>query len=261
MTTGMSRCQEVDRESLVGYLYDELSAEDRARLDAHLAACGECRAELDEMRGVRGHLASWAVPQRELGFAIVSASEKRRAEVRRWALPAGLAAAAVLLVAVAAAIANLEISYDGQELSVRTGWSRAAEAVTAAAPQPAAPEPAAAAFDAATPWQDDLAALERRLKSEFASSAPPAPSPVTLRREGGAASDAELLRRVQALIEQSELRQRRELAVRVAQLAREFDSQRQNDLVRIQQGLGQLEGSTAADRELLNYLVRVSQRR
>lgn len=98
------------------------------------------------------------------------------------------------------------------------------------------------------PWQEDLIALENRLRTEFTLA--PATAPTV--------SDAELLRRVQALIEESEARQRRELALRVAQVVRDVDAQRQADLVRIQRGLGALEGSSAADRQLLNYLMRVS---
>ncbi|MBI3263529.1 MAG: hypothetical protein HYZ58_10320, partial [Acidobacteria bacterium] len=45
---------------------------------------------------------------------------------------------------------------------------------------------------------------------------------------------------------------------------REFEAQRRVDLTRIEQGFGRLEGVTgqeaARQRELLNYLVRVSQR-
>lgn len=262
MSNGISRCQEADHDALVSYVYDELTGQDRARLDAHLAVCGGCREELDEMRGVRGQLATWTVPPRELGFAIVSATEHRRVDLRRWTLAAGLAAAAVLVLAAAAAIANLDIRYDREGLSVRTGWSRTqTETGSVTAPAPEARPSAAAAAETGRPWRDDLAALERRLTAEFASIATPVPSSVTLRSAGDqTASNAELLRRVRALIEQSELRQQRELALRVAQLARDFDSQRQTDLVRIQQGLGQLEGSSAVDRQLLNYLVRVSQR-
>jgi hypothetical protein len=68
---------------------------------------------------------------------------------------------------------------------------------------------------------------------------------------------------VQALIEQSERRQQRELALRLAQVVRDVDAQRRADLLRVDQNLGQLEGQTGAaaaqQRELLNYLVRVSQ--
>jgi hypothetical protein len=60
-----------------------------------------------------------------------------------------------------------------------------------------------------------------------------------------------VLRRVQTLIDQSEARQQRELALRLAQVLNDFDRQRQTDLVRIQQGFG----------ELLNQFVRVSQQR
>ena len=72
-----------------------------------------------------------------------------------------------------------------------------------------------------------------------------------------------MLRRVQALIEQSEQRQQRELALRLAQVVRDVDAQRRADLLRVDQNLGQLEGQTGAaaaqQRELLNYLVRVSE--
>jgi hypothetical protein len=115
--------------------------------------------------------------------------------------------------------------------------------------------PARASAPTASPWRADLAALERQLRSEFQ------PAPAAGARSAALGPEAtRVLQRVQELIEQSELRQRRELALRMAQMTRDFDTQRQTDLVRIQQGLGQLEGSSAADRQILNYLVRTSQR-
>ena len=42
----------------------------------------------------------------------------------RWKPALGLAAAAVLVLAVASAIANLEVKYDANGLVVRTGWAR-----------------------------------------------------------------------------------------------------------------------------------------
>lgn len=254
-----------EREALIEYVYGELDGAGRARVDTHLETCAECRLEIEGLRGVRTQLATWTVPDVPLGFTIGPA---RRAS-RPWWATGAVAAAAVLLLALASAIANLEITYDPDGVSVRTGWSRAdasgAPASTLAAqPDPAAAAgpssvpaavPAAAAAAASvegSPWRDDLAALERRLRTEFRSAAASAPA----RSQPG----DDLLRQVQALIEQSELRQRRELALRVAQVVRDFDTQRQTDLVRIQQGLGQIEGSTAADRQLLNYLVRTAQR-
>ena len=263
-----------EHERLIDYAYDELDAGERARFETHLASCGECRDALAGIRSVRAQLAGWQVPERGFGFTIApggTAAATRPA--RPWWAPGALAAAAVVLLAAGAAIANLEITYGRDGISVRTGWSRAqSPAVTTSAarpePSPAPAAPRAAANDAplpvgagGTPWRDDLAALERRLRGEFRSI--PTASPASGRRVSAAstADSDELLRRVQELIEQSELRQRRELALRVAQVVRDFDTQRQNDLVRIQQGLGQIEGSTAADRQVLNYLVRASQRR
>ncbi len=89
----------------------------------------------------------------------------------------------------------------------------------------------------------------------------PTASPVAL---GPArASDAELLDRVQKLIDDAEVRQQRNLALRMTEVSRDFSVQRQSDLVQIQQGLGRLEGRTEAEaaraREMMNYIMRVSQ--
>jgi hypothetical protein len=262
-----------EQEALVGYLYDELAPPDRVRFEEHLASCVECQAALDGMRDVRAQLATWQLPPDAgagAGRGLFDAAAGRRAggdpvgagarAPRPWWAPGALAAAAVILLAVAAAIANLEITYGHDGISVRTGWSRSPAAPAQAA---AAPAPSQSSGAIATVSAEDLAALEQRLRTEFQALAatPPAQARAAAAPSGGAApGSAQLLRRVQDLIEQSEARQRRELAVRVAQVVRDFDTQRQTDLVRIQQGLGQIEGSNAADRQLLNYLVRVSQR-
>lgn len=73
----MSRDGHLDSREIARYLDDELDAEERARLEEHLAGCPDCRAALREAWGAR----SWW----------------RR---RRWshvAIPVGVAAAAALL--------------------------------------------------------------------------------------------------------------------------------------------------------------------
>ncbi len=74
-----------------------------------------------------------------------------------------------------------------------------------------------------------------------------------------------MLRRMQAMVRDSEQRQRRELALRLTQAMKDMEYQRRADLVRIDQNLGQIEGTTGAavaqQRELWNYLVRVAQQR
>src|SRR5512140_11382 len=117
------------KDALVSYLYDECDAAERARVDAHLATCAECRAEVAEFRKVRAQLAGWTPPDRALGFTIFNATPATAAPTRptwrsaRVWMPAGLAAAAVLLLASAAAIANLDVRYGKDGLVVRTGWN------------------------------------------------------------------------------------------------------------------------------------------
>jgi hypothetical protein len=113
------------------------------------------------------------------------------------------------------------------------------------------------------PWRADLVSLERRLRQEFvregsAGSVPlGAPAPVL--------DDRALVARVSEMIAASEQRQERAMAYRMSEMFGELSAQRQNDLLRVQQGLGQLEGTTGAEvmrqRQLLNYLLTVSERR
>jgi hypothetical protein len=77
-------------------------------------------------------------------------------------------------------------------------------------------------------------------------------------------SDGEYMARVRQLIEASETRQQRELALRLTQFMRDTETQRRADMARVADGLGVLEGRTGAavaqQREMMNYLVRVSQK-
>ena len=61
-----------------------------------------------------------------------------------------------------------------------------------------------------------------------------------------------LLQRVRSMIDQSEQRQQRELALRLSQVTREVDTQHQADLLRIQQDFGHQQEAT------MDYLVRTS---
>jgi electron transfer flavoprotein alpha subunit len=48
-------------DNWVSYLYDEATAEQRANLTAHLRACPECRAKVDEWQSARKGLDAWRV--------------------------------------------------------------------------------------------------------------------------------------------------------------------------------------------------------
>jgi len=158
----------------------------------------------------------------------------------------------MLFLGASAGVANLDVRYDQNGLSVRTGWSKAASPASVANPASAAP------------WRGELAVLEGRLRSEFQASRPSTQLiAAQAQRAASSASDAELLRRVRALIDDSERRQQRELALRVADVMRDVDSHRRADLSKIDRNLGAIQNNTGVEvmkqRELLNYLVRVSQ--
>jgi hypothetical protein len=242
----------------VAYLYGEDTPQERSATEAHLAACRACAAEIAGMAEVRTHLGAWEAPAGDLGFRV---TREPANGVARWRIPLwAQAAAAVLVLSAGAAMANLDIRYQpGGGITVRTGWSRpapaAADATAAARVADAAAKPAPAEAE----WRAALASLEQRLRTELAARPQAAATTAST-----PASSEELMRQVRALVEASEKRQQRELALRLAQVVQDVEAQRRNDLVRIEQNMGQIEGVTGAEaarqRELLNYLVRVSQR-
>ena len=205
--------------------------------------------------GVRRVLAEWTPPAPPLRFTVAPDVDPATAVVpaaSRWqSVPVwAQMVAATLALAVGAAVANLQVRHDQAGWTVTTGWLPPATA-------PAATTPAAATAQNDDAWRPALAALEQSLRRELASSAVPA-------QPAAAASDPQALGRLRALIQESERRQQQELAVRFAQFSRDLDLQRRADLVRIDQGIGQLEGRTGAEvarqREMLNYIVRAGLR-
>ena len=245
-------------ETIIAYLYDDIGAADRAAFDAHLPQCARCRRDLAALGGVRRRLASWEPPQVARLKSRGADGTLQPSALSPWyrQLPAwAQAAAALLFLGVSAAVANLDIRYDANGLGVRTGWMKSAYASsTPAQPFKAAPATPAATRDTAT--HDELTALEARLRNEMHTLA----SAQTAR----SSADAETLRRVRALVDESEKREQRELALRVAQVLRDVNAQRQADLSKIDRNLGVIQNNTGVEilkqREMVNYLMRVSQR-
>lgn len=252
-----------ENERLVSYIYDELNRAERAEVEAHLKTCAACREEVMGLRGVRGDLASWTPPQPEFGFHIV---RDRKPTWRTWWTPAfGLAAAAVLILAIASAIANIDVSYGSDGLHVRTGRGRVVTTVATSASEqkPNVATPAAASAAQADETQALLASLDRRLRQ--IESAPRTSGMQQAALKSARQADDEILRRVQDLLAQSESKQQQELALRIAQVIRDVDAQRVADLNRIQQGLGRLDAMTTqeavAHRDLANYIVASSRQK
>src|SRR5262245_22403118 len=212
------------KELIVGYLYDDLTESERRDFDAHLATCAECREEVAGLRATRGHLALWSPPEPDFAFRIVR--EPGPAKVlpmrSRWMPAFGLAAAAALVLAVASAIANLEVRYDASGFVLRTGWA----APSQASPAGATPANTATALPAAA--SSDYAALDKRLRDlEVALSQP---TPGNVQTASARVTDAEMLRRVREIVGESESRQQSALTQRLLQVVRDVDRQRQTDI-------------------------------
>ena len=268
-------------EALVTYLYSEGGdAMSRALFEAHLATCIRCADDLAALRGVRTQLARWSPPEPKFSGSreprsVAAVGEVPHSALRtpRWswrAIPAWAeVAAALLFLGVAAGIANFDVRYDTTGLSIRTGWSKPATAASApalAAPVGTAPQANFASGVDAAPWRRDLAALERQLKSEF-HGAQPAATTMLVSAAGRTSADAETLRRVRALIDESEKRQQRELALRVAEVIRDVNAQRQADLIKVDRVLGTVQNNLGiqvlknrAQMQQMDYLIRTSGR-
>jgi hypothetical protein len=262
-------CQ--DKEQLISYLFEEGGGEERAAVEAHLMTCAACSEELSGLRDVRADLGRWERPHADFTVRIVR--DAAAAPRQWWRVPvwATSALAAGLVLAIAAAAANLDIQIGNGALVVRTGWARpaapAAHANTAAVSQSSAPAERPALVSAGMSAADvrkALDALEAKLRGEFSGMSRPASVGVQRVSTGSDIDKNALLSQVRSLVDESERRQQRELALRLAQVVQDFDAQRRTDLVRIEQGFGQIESLTgqeaARQREITNYLVRASQR-
>jgi hypothetical protein len=250
------RCE--DKETLVAYLYGEVDADQRREVERHLRACAACASESEGLQAVRRDLESWLPPEAELGFSIV---QKPATVLRpsRWAAPSAMpawaqVAAAVLVLAAGAAIANIQVRYDNQGLTIATGWM-----APPAAPQPPAASPAPAAV-ATTPdddWRPALVALEQNMRDELAQIRRAATQPAAVRTADRVAT-ADVERIVKTMIDASERRQRQELALRLTQSRRELDMQRRGDLMNINQLYGVLQARTfatqAGQQETINLI-------
>ena len=245
----------INEEALVDYLYDEGDPAERLKVARHLQDCAACSVAVLELQSVRGLLSEWKPPPMALGFKIVAADEGAPVASRQgWRIGArwpawAQAAAGVFLFAAGVAFSQLHVEFGDGALTVR---ARSAPPVAMAPLAGDITLPAAPVSLVDTSAQSpDLNALQRTLQSDLAP------------HQGSPTGSEEVLRRVKAMIDQSEGRQQRELALRLSQLVQDFDTQRRADLLNVEQNFGQLEGQTGAEvaeqRELLNSLVKVSQ--
>lgn len=227
-----------NHDAMLDYLYEEGDPAARLKIAQHLQECAECSVAMLEFQSVRGMLREWAPPATDLGFRLVQDKAQGKAIApaaiipRVWRSGWMQAAAAVLLFAAGMAVSQLNVDYANGTLTVRSG-----PAVPPAAVQNVSAPIATQAVPSQAPV--DVDALERELRAR-------------LTQQNASPVDTEqLLQRVRAMIDQSEQRQQRVLALRLSQVAGEVDAQHQADLMRLQQSVGQTQ-------EVMDYLVRTS---
>ena len=242
-----------DTELLLAYLYDELPASDRQAFDRHLATCAHCREEVAGLRGTRTHLASWAPPEPDLGFQVVRGATQVASPSRWWRVsPAwGLAAAALLVVAASAAIANVQVRFGGDGVVVSTGWSRGA--MSGAVPVLSS----GASVTDLQRVEARLAELEGRVATPQAATL----TPVGVNRM----SDAEIVRLVRQAVSDSEQRQQGVLAHQILQVNRDTAAARQTDFDRLLTAFRQQQASifdtAQKQRALEDHFMRVGLQR
>jgi hypothetical protein len=232
-----------DKATLVAYLYGEAEPAERDRVEAHLSTCAACAAEVRALGDVRLGLALWAPPDAELGFAIVKRSDEPAPATvlrpARWwsTVPAwAQAAAAVLVLAAGAAIANVQVRSDANGFVVSTGWM---------APEPTAAGPTVATDDQA--WRTALVSLEQQLRAEIRTS-----REQDVRAAVPASADDATLRRVRQMLAESEERQQQQLALRFVEFTRDVNIQRRADLVKITNSLGDFDERIFRQRQMMN---------
>jgi hypothetical protein len=243
-----------DKQTLIEYLYGEIDPVARRAVDAHVAQCRTCAAEVTALGDARSELGLWVPPDAQLDFTIVKKSELPPSNVlrpARWwnVVPVwAQAAAALLVLAAGAGIANLQVRSGPDGFSVSTGWmpfdSNTTRSTGSALAQGERPDEA---------WKTALIALEQQLRNEIRTTREQ-PAPVAARN----VSDEAIVRRVQQLIAEAEQRQQRELATRFIEFSRDINMQRRADMQSIGRVVGSYDEQLLRQRQTINNLYRVS---
>jgi hypothetical protein len=250
-----------DPGALVSYLYNDGSPEELAAIAAHVQACAACTTELASLGDTRELLSTWSPPQTELGLTLSASDALPVAAVAPVASTTSVVAADVpwwrqstpvwmqAVVATMVFAAGMAIGTSGR------GAAPAASPSAANAVQPAPSQATALKEEGIS--RGELDALEARLRAELARLSPATPAQPT--QTAARTDDEALIKRVRALLTESEERQRGELALRTAQVMRDMEIQRKVDMATVQQDILKVQGITGAELkrqgELQNILI------
>ena len=242
-----------NHDALLDYLYEEGDPAERLKIAKHLQECAACSVAVLEFQNVRGMLRYWTPPGSALGFRVVQDGAFSPTSVASPTPGAAVDQGARSGAWLAWLPAPHLREYRGARRRLRSCCSLRGMAVS----------------QVTVDYEDGRVVVSGRsarpavnTRASSITLPPQAASDVTSPNPGVTPQpvpadrypvDTEvLLQRVRSMIDQSEQRQQRELALRLSQVTREVDTQHQADLLRIQQDFGHQQEAT------MEYLVRTS---
>jgi hypothetical protein len=197
-----------ERERLIDYLYEACDANERRRVEDHLASCEECCEEIGGLRRVRLDLLGWEVPDHGSvwkPFAPVRPAVWWK-EVPAWALAA--AASVMFLLGIAGGLVARQL----------------APAQVAAAAVPTLSSPIPTLQPAPVLTQADLTSLERRIATTVQGQLEARLQPMAAHPVPAGLSEDKARALVQVLLGESESRQAQAVRVAVLKLLSDSDS-------------------------------------
>lgn len=112
-------------ETIVSYLYDDLSAEDRRTFEQHLDSCEPCRAEVQSLKGLRGAFAPESVPPMPRSVQLPTPTPQLASVLplhqSTWFRAVATVAAAVIMIVVTARLVDLRVQVADGAMIVRFG--------------------------------------------------------------------------------------------------------------------------------------------
>jgi anti-sigma factor RsiW len=112
-------------ETIVSYLYDDLSADDRRAFEQHLDSCEPCHSEVQSLKGLRGTFTPEPVPPMPRSIQLPTPTPQLASVLplhqSTWFRVVATVAAAVILVVLTARLVDLHVQIADGAMIVRFG--------------------------------------------------------------------------------------------------------------------------------------------
>jgi len=163
---------EFSHERLIGFFYDEITADEKAEVEKHLTNCVSCQTEIKRLTQTADLLQAWPDEEPQLNLRFVEPARPKRWLGKVLPRPVWIGfAAGTVTVLLLLALLNFEASYFDGTLSVKLSlWPQQSQSVTTT-PEDSAKFVTQTQFDAwkeahMTTVQDMLAEMEGRQRRE-----------------------------------------------------------------------------------------------